>query len=473
MRLKRYRLTLLVFFVLTVAFVLITYKFLDQSSEKMVVSYIQELADHDMKTVRDFVSGRWKIMEGIYFELGERDLSTCDDLAAEIKAYTASGNIDHLYLMDSSGRIYYNSEFERENADNIVKVFHENHANKRFVLRYDDENQNEFMFYGFNFYDSPIVLADGTRIIHMVLLNDISKIRESLSISSFDGRGYSSVIDSSGRYIVTESSLSGLDSFRSFFELLEKSRVREAASDGLIRDIVNRQRVEFWCRNPLDELKYIIVQPIEGSDWSFITSVEASVFTDQVSQFIQIILFLLIVLFVILCIVFITFYSSRKKLKNFYSGIVAGVYNRQYYNDVLVKSNVNALAIMDLDHLKDINDTYGHPAGDQAIVEMAEALVRNVKSTGEIFRFGGDEFGVAFREEITPDAFLRIMNNICEDIRNTRLINYPDVRLTLSIGGYYGGGVLEDLLKPADDLLYEAKRTRDAAVTNIDRLGKH
>lgn len=171
-----------------------------------------------------------------------------------------------------------------------------------------------------------------------------------------------------------------------------------------------------------------------------------------------------------LLIVLITltvFGTAQKKLKKFYASVVDGVYNRQYYNDKLAESHIEALAIIDMDHLKEINDIYGHLAGDEAIRSMALILLQEIGDFADVFRFGGDEFVAVFKDEITADRFQRLLNNALDEIRNVRLEQFPDVRITFSIGGFYGEGIAKDLLKNADDLLYHAKKTRNRVVTNV------
>lgn len=208
-----------------------------------------------------------------------------------------------------------------------------------------------------------------------------------------------------------------------------------------------------------------MTRPLADLNWTFIVSVEKSVFTDQTNQFILLTTIIIVILSLILITIAFYIHHAGKKLKSIYHGVVNGVFNRKYYDDKLVNSRVKAIAIIDLDHLKTINDTYGHLAGDVAIEETALTIVRNVGPSTEVLRFGGDEFVVAFRCDISPEIFRQLLENMLSDIHKTRIPSYPGLKLTFSIGGCCRSGTAGEVLADADKLLYEAKKKRNCVVT--------
>ncbi len=120
-----------------------------------------------------------------------------------------------------------------------------------------------------------------------------------------------------------------------------------------------------------------------------------------------------------------------------------------------------ALALIDLDGFKIINDTYGHGVGDEVLRVVARRLSDAVDPNDTVVRIGGDEFAVLFSgREIDHDMAVRLIETICDD----------DVRIDdLTIGLKISLGVavedrsttsLEQLLATADDEMYEQKRSR-------------
>ena len=141
-----------------------------------------------------------------------------------------------------------------------------------------------------------------------------------------------------------------------------------------------------------------------------------------------------------------------------------------------------AVLIMDLDHFKKVNDTYGHLAGDAVLRSVAMAVQGEVREQDLVGRFGGEEFVVLLPRPDESTYTYMELQRIAERIRRSvaRLavtIPTPDGPLTIndvsvSIGGAVApedGVAVEDLVAVADSALYAAKR----AGRNTVRLGLH
>lgn len=129
-----------------------------------------------------------------------------------------------------------------------------------------------------------------------------------------------------------------------------------------------------------------------------------------------------------------------------------------------------ALILADVDHFKSINDTFGHDAGDQTLIEIAEQLRQNLRSQDLVARWGGEEFLV-----LLPDTDLKGGLVVAEDLRegvaaHTITIGDQGLQRTLSLGvAVFGAGQsFNDCIKAADKALYRAKvqgRNRVVATT--------
>ena len=149
---------------------------------------------------------------------------------------------------------------------------------------------------------------------------------------------------------------------------------------------------------------------------------------------------------------------------------VTGLYNRHYMTSHLEtlaraagrSSKSLSVAMLDIDHFKSINDSYGHAAGDEVLQEFARRVARNVRGVDLAARYGGEEFVV-----IMPDTDLEDASRIAERLRST-VSDQPftisadsePVPVTVSLGlATLGDGVATaaDLLQRADAALYQAK----------------
>ena len=119
-----------------------------------------------------------------------------------------------------------------------------------------------------------------------------------------------------------------------------------------------------------------------------------------------------------------------------------------------------AVMMLDLDHFKDVNDTLGHPVGDQLLCAVAERLRSIIRESDTLARFGGDEL-VLIQTGLDSAAGARVLaQKIVEALAEPFAIEGEDVRTSCSLGIALfpeGGTVAETLLKNADLALYRAK----------------
>ena len=134
------------------------------------------------------------------------------------------------------------------------------------------------------------------------------------------------------------------------------------------------------------------------------------------------------------------------------------------------------LALVDLDELKSVNDTYGHQAGDACLIRFAEVLGRNAREGDWVGRWGGDEFVVvtwrAEEEEGEGTAVGRLLGRVAEDLGDNPAV-LPDgeeAPLTFSGGAcrWHPGEEPVGLISKTDGALYRAKAEGKNAVVQAD-----
>lgn len=145
---------------------------------------------------------------------------------------------------------------------------------------------------------------------------------------------------------------------------------------------------------------------------------------------------------------------------------LTGSYNRRYFfesaNAKFAKANRNssalALATIDIDKFKNINDTYCHDVGDIAIKEIKKVLDRNLREYDLVARFGGEEFCILL-EDITCKDLKNLFERIRVDFeKNIIKIDTLEFKYTVSTGIAYGiFDSLEEMLKISDEELYKSK----------------
>lgn len=152
------------------------------------------------------------------------------------------------------------------------------------------------------------------------------------------------------------------------------------------------------------------------------------------------------------------------------------LYNRRYCNQNLKNISEQyiktgepyTLAIADIDFFKKVNDTYGHTAGDEVLVSVAQIMKKSMAGKGFAARWGGEEFLLVYTG-CDMETTLTYLEMLVEAIREMR-VEYDDkaIKITISIGVATGNGdSVDKVLCTADDRLYHAKKEgRDRVVSD-------
>ena len=114
--------------------------------------------------------------------------------------------------------------------------------------------------------------------------------------------------------------------------------------------------------------------------------------------------------------------------------------------------------ICDINGLKTVNDNYGHLEGDKLILAAAEVLMDKLKSSSNVYRIGGDEFGVFYEGVRIGDVEAEIASipEACEKVSLSKKLISP-LSISTGYGLYTEGGDLEDLVRIADERMYKNK----------------
>ncbi|MCW8417468.1 diguanylate cyclase [Fluoribacter dumoffii] len=175
--------------------------------------------------------------------------------------------------------------------------------------------------------------------------------------------------------------------------------------------------------------------------------------------------------------------SNRASILNYYmttdslTGLLnhSSILNRLNIEVARAKQQESPLSfiMIDIDHFKLINDTYGHPFGDLVIKKLASLFMLSLRNRDIIGRYGGEEFAL-----ILPGADLQSSAKICNDLRlqfaqNYFTVNEQKVHVTISVGisAYKGNNDINSIVIQADQALYKAKENgRNQVVVFDDSL---
>jgi diguanylate cyclase (GGDEF)-like protein len=151
---------------------------------------------------------------------------------------------------------------------------------------------------------------------------------------------------------------------------------------------------------------------------------------------------------------------------------LTGLFNRGHFDRTLVGSMDSAardgqplsLALLDIDHFKQVNDTYGHALGDRVLVQVADLLTRAMRRTDMVARYGGEEFVILMpgtRRDAALSAVEELRREIAAspiDLGDGKVLNLNFSAGVVGIPDDSGVGTPKELVSRADDRLLAAKR---------------
>ncbi len=134
---------------------------------------------------------------------------------------------------------------------------------------------------------------------------------------------------------------------------------------------------------------------------------------------------------------------------------------REVVCDSLNHGSASALVLIDLDRFKEMNDTFGHAAGDACLCEVAMRLRRAFQNAGLVARIGGDEFALILRAPVAPAQIARVLQEAVVMLCRPLFWNGLRLDIGASIGASLVGRPhrrkIADLFAEADSALYDAK----------------
>jgi len=145
---------------------------------------------------------------------------------------------------------------------------------------------------------------------------------------------------------------------------------------------------------------------------------------------------------------------------------LTGIYNRRMFFQLSQKlynsaSEKIVTLMIDIDHFKQVNDTYGHQVGDQVLKSIVNDISSSIPENAVFGRLGGEEFAIML-SDITADEALNCAESLRERIANHNIPVNDNTKLkctiSIGLGAKEDTNSLDELLKSADDMLYAAKK---------------
>ena len=139
---------------------------------------------------------------------------------------------------------------------------------------------------------------------------------------------------------------------------------------------------------------------------------------------------------------------------------LTGAYSRRYFEKFLADSEqVGGVAMIDVDHFKEVNDRFGHLMGDKALQAVATAVQSSLRQSDILIRYGGDEF-LLLMPKILPKDMENVMDRVWKAVSEAKVESLPELQLSASIGSVCDVRPLTEAIRQADAQMYKNKAKR-------------
>lgn len=155
------------------------------------------------------------------------------------------------------------------------------------------------------------------------------------------------------------------------------------------------------------------------------------------------------------------FESLKKLQEQLYCDGLTNAYNRRYLDEQIYEGKtITAVAMLDLDKFKDVNDRYGHHVGDIVLKSVVDVIKKGIREKDALVRYGGDEFVILF-DDIPTNIIEDRLNQLREDVAQIVINRFEELKIRCSIGCAIGQRKVSEMVIIADNMLYQAKLTRN------------
>ena len=444
----------------------------ESNVEKTLMDNV-ERQNHHLQTILDL---QFQNLESVAEHVGHEDELISEQNMNTIRILQKNSDFERASIIDVNG----DSHYDEGSVKNVSKrrYFKEGIAGNRTLsdpLESSIDGQTRVVL-------GVPIYADGdseNEVIGILAASyDMTALSRMLFDDIYGGKGFSMILTRGGDIISYDTeNIVGSKALKSIgenlFQIYEDSIRSNSEASAVVKDFEEGQG---GCSelNTGTSKWYMAYTPLSYNDWMVcysIPSKSARSAYQFISQYEMILCLALAVAVIVLMFAIRRSVKGRQRdlLEYANTDALTGLYNKEKMKNEIEQwlsrtgdhSGLQVFIIMDIDSFKEVNDTYGHVAGDQVLQKVGELLKYQFRVGDILGRIGGDEFVVFMKNVDSPDHIIAKVREVAEGIHNLHISELKGRTLTTSIGVSYApdhGIAYLDLYKHADIALYETKR---------------
>ena len=440
---------------------------IDTNSQNIMTSTVSHQSDH----VLSILQIHYGFLNSIADKMGKSSSLLSDGNMKLLVSMAENTDFERTALIEADGTAHYDNGAEKNVAQR--RYFQEAMQGKETLSDPLESSIDQKMrvILGVPVYQNGNVIAVlggsyNVTALSRMLFNDV-----------FDDSGYSLIINQNGEIIAYDGDsayheITYGDNFFKFYE--HKNLLSDDTLKKIRLDFKNEKdgTVRLQTASTSDAAQYLSYTKLGMNGWMIcyvIPVADAQNSYDFIKSDESILLgiFLILVLLLVLYIIRTNRKQNEELIRTAELDGLTGAYNKRateaYINKILTQmpDEKGTFVILDVDKFKDVNDRYGHAAGDMVLHELAKTFFRHFRKDDIIGRIGGDEFVIYMRNTESKEIASARVKNLIENVRSLPFEEMNGNHVTISVGIAFvpeAGNCYMDLYKNADTALYETKQ---------------
>ena len=440
---------------------------IDTNSQNIMTNTVSHQSDH----VLSILQIHYGFLNSIADKMGKSSSLLSDGNMKLLVSMAENTDFERTALIEADGTAHYDNGAEKNVAQR--RYFQEAMQGKETLSDPLESSIDQEMrvILGVPVYQNGNVIAVlggsyNVTALSRMLFNDV-----------FDDSGYSLIINQNGEIIAYDgdSAYHEITYGDNFFKFYEHKKLLSDDTLKKIRlDFKNEKdgTVRLQTASTSDAAQYLSYTRLGMNGWMIcyvIPVADAQNSYDFIKSDESILLgiFLILVLLLVLYIIRTNRKQNEELIRTAELDGLTGAYNKRateaYINKILTQmpDEKGTFVILDVDKFKDVNDRYGHAAGDMVLHELAKTFFRHFRKDDIIGRIGGDEFVIYMRNTESKEIASARVKNLIENVRSLPFEEMNGNHVTISVGIAFvpeAGNCYMDLYKNADTALYETKQ---------------
>lgn len=396
---------------------------------------LSEVAYQNKMVVESQISEQRNLVKQLALVIESENSLTNNHVLDTIKKIYQNGDYKNIGIVTPEKTIYISSDGDF--TTKYANYFDSLEDKESLIILDNDTINNQFSI----FISEPITSINGDKGC-LFFSYDIKLLVSKLSIPSFNGEGYTYIVDSNGDKILSSNNKNSFNNFENIYDALVSANDKNTkVANSLKEKIINGEEGLLIYNNKVDKTMYYL--PLDVNDWYILTVVPSTTINTSYNSIMLMTIMLIIgitgLLIFLLITIILTNYVKNKRLYNliYVDPITNGYSYTKFSNEVLLRGDSHkkkALLALDLNNFKLVNTLFGYENSNKILKEITQLINKRCSNNGFSTRKMADHY-LIYYEYGNEDKLIHFIENLYQDICALKIFE-TDYMIVPSIGVY-------------------------------------